>query len=685
MQFFRQCFLAVVFTQWAAASAAHADSVKHPLSSKAKMPNIVLITLDTTRADRMGFLGSKRGLTLNLDGLARDSSVFVHAYAQAPLTSASHATILTGTYPQFHGVLDFPMALPKGVPDGPELLRTQGYQTAAFVGSYVLDPKASAPGFDRGFDTYDANFKPDDHAKQFHKSDRYNVIERRGDEVVAHALAWLDKHPKGPFFVWIHLYDAHYPYEPPEPYKTRYSSEPYDGAIAYEDAVVGGLLKQLKRRNLYNDAIIAVMADHGESLGAHGENTHGVFLYDETIHIPLLIKSPAGKAEHIDNRVELADVMPTLLQAAGIKAPPEMQGESLLGLVKGERGAVESWHDRPAYARADYTNLAFGWSVLQSWRAGKYLYVQAPYRELYDVTADAKSEHNLAPSSTAVADTMAANLDAFRDKTSDKREASETPVDPEMAQKLAALGYIVTDTSVRHSSEFGADPKDKIDTIRTVDKLNSAMEDRRFEEAIPLLEKLISEYPTLFTMHFRLGESYMELKQYDKAIPALRKTVELHPGFTRAEMDLGQALLNTQDYGAASEVYERVLARIPTFIAARMSLEIAYAGTNRLPETIEECERVLAVIPDHYPSYLIMGVSRARSGDFEAAVSSLKQAAALKPDAPQPHTLLAGVYEQMGREGDAEREWEQAKHLGAQLPASPNQVPDGNSASLDPK
>ncbi len=215
----------------------------------AVQPNIILITLDTTRADRMGFLGSKRGLTPNLDALAGDSAVFTHAYAQAPLTSVSHATILTGTYPQYHQVLDFPMPLVKELPYAPDILHSHGYHTAAFIASIALESSAGAPGFNRGFDTYDAGYQHEG----FENQTRYQTVERRGGEVVARALAWLTKNPKGPFLLWVHLYDAHDPYDPPEPYKTRYASEPYDGEIAYADSAVGQLLSELKKRGYYDD------------------------------------------------------------------------------------------------------------------------------------------------------------------------------------------------------------------------------------------------------------------------------------------------------------------------------------------------------------------------------------------------------------------------------------------------
>src|SRR5579864_1539060 len=307
------------------------------LASFAKPVNIILITLDTTRADRMGFLGSKRGLTPNLDSLASQSAVFARAYSQVPLTTPSHATILTGTFPQFNHVSDLGSPLEKDLPYLPAILRQHGYRTAAFVGSQVLDPKsASAPGFDRGFDTYNAPF----HARR-PSDDRYHSIERRGAEVVDHALGWLNRHPRGPFFLWLHFYDPHDPYDPPPPFKTRYASSPYDGEIAYVDSAVGRLLAALRTRGLYQHTLLVVVADHGEAFGEHGELSHGLFLYDDTLHVPLLIKVPGTQDRHraIENRVGLVDIAPTLLQELGIAVAPAMQGESLLPLMKTARTA----------------------------------------------------------------------------------------------------------------------------------------------------------------------------------------------------------------------------------------------------------------------------------------------------------------------------------------------------------
>jgi arylsulfatase A-like enzyme/Flp pilus assembly protein TadD len=641
----------------------------------AVQPNIILITLDTTRADRMGFLGSTRGLTPNLDALARQSAVFTHAYSQAPLTSVSHASILTGTYPQFHQVLDFPMPLAKDLPYAPAILHDQGYQTAAFLASMALDPKGGAPGIDRGFDTCDAGFQHEG----FKNQTRYQTVERRAGEVVTRALAWLNQHPKGPFFLWVHLYDAHDPYDPPEPYKARYAKSLYDGEIAYADASVGKLFRELKTRGLYDGSVIAVMADHGEALGAHGEDTHGIFLYDETIHVPLVIKLPQATTEKkLDNRVELVDVMPTLLQAVGVAVPPEVQGESLLPIMqaKSEEASTvaDMWRDRPAYAQADYAHLAYGWSAEKALRTGKYLFVEAPRRELYDQLADPKAEHNLAPASKAVADTLAAKTEAFHEKTANKRELPKTVVDAAAQEKLAALGYVGSGAYVSKSgSSEEPDPKDKIATANVIRQVNFLFENGRFEDAIPVLKDLVKKETGMAMLYGKLGGSYMKTHQYDKAVPVLRKAVELDPALTMAQMDLGRALLRTEDFNGAATVFETLLARMPLMLDAHLFLEVAYARAGRVQDTIKECEKVIEFMPEHYGSYLTLGRALAKSGNDEGAIPKLEKAAALRPQAPDPHVSLAEIYARLGRKDDAERERAEAQRLAMMSQPGPTE------------
>jgi arylsulfatase A-like enzyme/Flp pilus assembly protein TadD len=620
-----------------------------------------LITLDTIRADRMGFLGSKRGLTPHLDALARQSVVFTHAYSQVPLTTASHATILTGTYPQFHQVNDFGVPLAAELPYAPYIFRGNGYHTGAFIGSLVLDPEArSAPGFERGFDTYDAGF----HRRRMGE-DRYQAIERRGGEVVGHALAWLTAHQKGPFFVWVHLYDAHDPYDPPEPYKTRYAAAPYDGEIAYVDAAVGKLLSWLRLRGLYDGAMIAVMADHGEALGEHGEITHGIFLYDETIHVPLLFKMPQERSAgtRVETRAGLVDVLPTMLQTAGIAVPKEVQGESLLSTLK-----ATTARDRPAYAESDYPHRTFGWSSLRSLRTGKYLFIEAPREELYDQTTDPKAEHNLSAASVAVTNTLASQVDAFRQKTSTAKEAPKVSTDPGLQERLNALGYVATDSSssaMPGIKETGADPKDKVEVVNLLHRAEMAKEDMRFEEAVPLLEQVIAREPNLPITYLQLGTALTSLKDYEKAVPILRKAVEMRPDLTIPRYQLGSALFETGDFVGATAEFETAVARSPNWPEAHLSLATAYARADRLKDAIPEYQKVIELRPNHYSAHLLLGRAQALSGDSAAALPNLAKAAELQPKSPEPHRFLADAYVQLGRQDDATRERAAAQRLRA--------------------
>src|ERR1039457_5533010 len=629
--------------------------------SDVSSPNIILITLDTTRADRMGFMGSKRGLTPNLDGLAKQSFVFTRAYAQVALTPPSHATILTGTYPQFHQVNDMQTPLAKDLPYAPEILRAHGYQTAAFIGAIVLEPHPPyAPGFDRGFDTYDAGFHSEGPGE-----DRYSTAQRRGAEVVGHALAWLTKHPKGPFFIWVHLYDAHDPYDPPEPYKTKYASAPYDGEIAYADSVVGKLLAQLRVRGLYDDALIAVMADHGESLGDHGETTHGIFLYDETIRVPLLFKLPRERSAgiRIDSRAGLVDVLPTILQAVGIAVPREVQGESLLAMLK-----PAASHDRPAYAESDYPHRTFGWSSLRSLRTGKYLLIDSPRKELYDQSADPKAEHNLSSASVAVTNTLASQLDTFRQKTSTAKEAPKVSPDPGLQERLNALGYVATDSSssaMPGIKETGADPKDKVEVVNLLHRAEMSKEEGRFQEAVPLLEQVIALEPNLPITYLQLGTALSSLKDYEKAVPVLRKAVEMRPDLTVPRYQLGSALFETGDFAAAAVQFETAVARSPNWAEAHLSLATAYARADRLTDAIPEYEKVIELRPNHYSAHLLLGRALALSGNPTAAVPNLVKAAELQPTSPEPHRFLADAYVQLGQQADAERERAAAQRLRA--------------------
>jgi arylsulfatase A-like enzyme len=536
----------------AISSVAAQSPAQHPRTTPHRTPpqypNIILITLDTTRADRMGFLGSKRGLTPHLDAMAKQGVVFTRAYSHVPITTASHTTILTGTYPQFNHVNDFGVPLSAHLPYLPDLLHQRGYHTGAFVASLVLDPlDGTAPGFDRGFDVYDAGF----HLRR-RGADRYKTVERRAQVVVEHALRWLSQVPNGPFFLWVHLYDAHDPYDPPSPYKQRFAAQPYDGEIAYADACVGKLLDALRQHGLYDETMIAVMADHGESLGAHGENTHGVFLYDETLHVPLLIKLPlnrwAGRRSEI--RAGLVDVAPTLLTAAGLTPPPEMQGQSLLEFVQAKPDVkAAASPDRPSYAETDYPHRAFGWSALRALRSGKYLFIQAPEPELYNQANDPAEIHNLAGNSKAVTDTLASQLADFAARPVRPwwTWASLIPRNYRSCKRSGTSGPIPA--PVQDEKKLtGADPKTRIEIANLLHDAMFDVEDARYEQAIPLLQRALAVQPEMPVANLQYGIAQARLKHFDLAIAPLRKAVTAQPDSGMGHYELGLALFETGDW-----------------------------------------------------------------------------------------------------------------------------------------
>src|SRR6266487_3137252 len=348
-----------------------------PPQKRASQPDVYLVTIDTLRADHVHCYGYDRVQTPALDGLANDGIRFAQAFTPSPITNTSHTTILTGLLPSSHGVTDFAVPLAAVHPTWAELLKKKGYHTAAFIGAVILDAKSLAPGLDRGFDFYD-NFPEHPQSKS-----RWGRVERRGMDVVQHAKTWLSAHPTGSRFVWVHLYDPHDPYEPPPPYSEIYKDRLYDGEIAYADSALGNFVQYLKKRGWYEGSLIIVVGDHGEGLGEHHEETHGIFLYDSTIHVPLIVKLPrsrnAGKT--IEAQVRTMDILPTSLDLASVAIPDGLDGKSLTAYFSGNTS------DRVAIGETDYP-LRFGWAPLRSVRTDALKFIEAPRPELYDLRAD---------------------------------------------------------------------------------------------------------------------------------------------------------------------------------------------------------------------------------------------------------------------------------------------------------
>ncbi len=532
-------------------------------------PNIVLITLGSTRADRMGFLDSRRGLTPHLDALAKQSITFERAYSQAPLTVVSHATIVSGTYPQTHHASELAVPLAADLPFLPDLLRARTYRTAAFVGSILLDPRNGfAPGFDRGFDVYDAGFRP------IQSADKH-AVERPADQVVTRATKWLSQNARRPFFLWINLCEPR-----------ASSTSAYDSAVAATDAAVGKLVAALHRQGLDAASMIVVAADHGESLGAHGEDTHGIFLYDETIHVPLLVKLPgdAMAGKRVKTRVRLVDIAPTVLEIARVPVPSQMQGQSLLRIAK----AADA--DQPAYARTDFPQQAFGWSRLESWRAGKYLYIRAPQAELYDLSTDPEATHNLAQSSLPVLQTLAAQLKGFDDRLGHETgKSAGTGLTSSQMQKLASLGYVGLQTaSAADAAVGGMDPKNAIAIANQTLNAKLALDEGKAETAIPAFRKVLAEQSNTYLAQYGLGVALAQQQQHFEAIEHLHKAIELQPDSPWAHYSIGLSLLKAGDFKTSAIHLEIASGRLPECAALHDALAQVYEHLGRTPDATRE-------------------------------------------------------------------------------------------------
>jgi choline-sulfatase len=637
----------------------------------AEPPNIILITLDTTRADRMGFMGSSLGLTPNLDILAKQSIVFTRAYAQVPLTTPSHAAILTGTYPQFSHVEDLGSRLPKDVPYLPDLLHRHGYHTAAFVGAEILDPASTAPGFERGFDVYDADFhtrKPGE--------DRYKSIERRAEDVANRALGWLSRNQKGPFFIWLHFYDPHDPYDPPEPFKTHYATDEYNGEIAYTDSVVGSVMDVLQRHGLYQKAVIAIAADHGEAFGEHGEERHGVFLYDETIHVPLLLKLPGERTAgvRVEDRVALAAIAPSLLEAAGISAPAAMQARSLYPLIVGAKAssAKKSPSVTAIYSESNYAHRTFGWAVLRSWREDKYLYVEAPTRELYDQSLDPAATKNLATASRAIADTLNTQLDTFRQE-SGRTEVKQANLDASQVEKLRALGYAAADTGSPSPHDASADggmidPKDKIEVVNKFHHALMNMGEGRYEEGIADLREVVRLDPAIGSAYLELGRALAHEKQHTEALPILRMAAEKLPYSGITHQELGLLLLRMGNWEDALHEMQAAVVCSPDSAVMHFNLAAVYTHLKHVPEAITEYEKALAIDPNYFDANFTYGRLLLIEGHADAALPKLSRAAKVNPKSAEAHMSLSTAYEKLGQTANASVERAKAAQLNSQQP-----------------
>lgn len=625
-------------------------------SAKARQPDVYLVTIDTLRADHVHCYGYEKIQTPALDDLAQHGIRFAKAFTPSPLTNTSHTSILTGLLPSAHGVTDFAKPLANAHPTWAELLKNNGYQTAAFIGAVILDSKALAPGLDRGFDFYD-NFP--EHAQT---KSRWGRVERRAMEVVRRAEVWRDAHPRGPHFVWIHLYDPHDPYEPPAPYSTLYKGRLYDGEIAYADAALGSFIAHLKRRGWYENAMIIVVGDHGEGLGEHRENTHGIFLYDSTLHVPLIVKlATANTGKVIEDQVRTTDILPTVLDLLNFPAPEKFDGQSLKPYFAGNQTG-----GRAVIAETDYP-LHFGWAPLRAIRAEGFKFIEAPRPEFYDLRADPGEVSNkYAP--------WDVNVQKFRKELADVRAQMPAPEPAAGAVKagtldeLRALGYLGpadagSTTNVPEPSLL-PDPKDNIEEHNLLHAAMMAAEDNRVDDARSAFEKVLGIDSNSTTALRQLGELELRAGNYAKAAGYLKRARESRPEDATTAFLTGQALDKAGDLPGAREALDASVKLAPGQSAeARVLLGQVYLRLKDTKAAADQFEAVLLMKPGNVEAGIGLARVQMEEGHYSEAAKQLVTLSESNPKNADVFKMLAQAYSGLGRKMEADRAQKRAELL----------------------
>jgi len=630
--------------------AAAEDRARNPAT------NVFLITIDTLRADHVHCYGYNDVKTPALDEVAKDGVRFAQAFTPSPITNTSHTTILTGLLPSSHGVTDFAVPLASTHATWAELLKARGYNTAAFIGAVILDSHSLAPGLDRGFDFYD-NFPP-----HLPTSVHWGRVERRGMDVVARAEKWMTAHPAGAHFVWTHLYDPHDPYEPPPPYSQIYKDHLYDGEIAYADSALANFLAYLKRHGWYDNAIIVVVGDHGEGLGEHGEDTHGIFLYDATTHVPLIIKLPhnADAGRVIQTQVRTTDLLPTVLDLLAAPVSAKFDGESLEPLFDTPGAA-----DRVAFGETDYP-LRFGWAPLRSVRDHDFKFIEAPRPELYDLRLDPGELHNSYVPWNQTVQKSRAMLADLKSK-SPSQPATAATVPQGTVDELKALGYlgkadVGSSTNVPEPSLL-PDPKDKIQEANLLHTAMMASEDNRASDARAALGEVLELDATSPTALLQLGELELAAGDNAKAAEHLRAAREVRPEDATAAFYEGQAREKLRDFAGARGALEKSLKLTPGQLAARVLLGHVYLELEDPKPAEDQFEAAMLLDSQSLDAQLGVVQAEIAEGNSVGAISQLKPLSVTHRKDPQVFDLLAQAYRKLGREKEAQRAEVHAKLL----------------------
>lgn len=611
------------------------DASPTPTLNAADVPSVLLITLDTTRADRIGCYGYSTAQTPVLDGLARSGVLFQNAFCQVPLTLPSHSSLFTGTYPATNGVRINGMALAGGgVATLAELFQRKGYRTGAFISGLALD---SQFGLGRGFDTYDDDLGTSE------------ALDRPANSVCDSALTWLTESKGIPFFAWVHFFDPHTPYSPPEPYRQHFA-DPYDGEIAFMDTQIRRVLDWLDTNDLRKNTLIVVAGDHGEALEEHRETEHGLFVYETTMRVPLIVAFPKLPIQGrvVNSAVGLVDVFPTIVELLGWKRTEGLEGRSLAAACHGEEFAP-----RPVYGESMYPHLGFGWAPLRSLTTERWKYIDAPRAELYDRQTDPREEINVISEHASLGSRMQDDLLAMTEQM--VARVSSSTVDNEMLSRLEGLGYVggssrTTDPGTESS---GRDPKDMVGAYRGHSKAIRLQFQDRYDEVVSIMETLVQQSPESDEFYNTLGKAYLELGRYQEAQRAFETSLRLIPNNPRRLWRLGDSLLRQNKLSDAKVALSAALEFAPDLAQAHCSLGDVLERQGKPAEAMHHYQKAVAAAPTLARAVGRLGVANAKKGKFSLAAEHLRRYVELEPTSPHALTNLGNVLFQLRRPDEA--------------------------------
>ena len=613
--------------------------------------NVLLVSIDTLRPDHLGAYGDPAAQTPIIDALARRGVRFTNASTVTPLTLPAHTSLLTGTFPAWHGVRDNGgFYVSDDQTTLAEVLKARGYRTGGFVGAFVLDGRwGIAQGFDRYFDDFDLSK---------YEGRGLDAVQRPGAEVVDRAIAWLDEDRQRPFFAWVHLYDPHTPYDAPEPFRSRFPATltgAYDAEIASADAQVGRLLARLEASGQLDSTLVVLLGDHGESLGEHQEQTHGFFVYDATVRIPLLVAGPGVPVRQVDDVVRIVDVMPTVLDALGVPPPKPVQGRSLRPLWNGER------LDLMAFAETFYPRYHYGWSDLQTIADGRYKLIAAPRRELYDLREDPGETRDIAAANAARADALERGLHDMLGRLASKEpQKTPQPMDPEAEERLRALGYVGGSVSARNLEDKPrGDPKD---TIRLYNLLHRAAQDSvdgHLDDAIAKVKEALAQDPNIVEGYTMLGNMHSKAKRYDEAVKAYQAALRLDPEHQGAAFSLAVAYKQMGRLADAEAGFARALELDPR--SGKNDWQLADLAMQR-GDSRKAADVLEATLRDKKvdrPVFLVkLAEALIEQRRYDEAERHLKEAIETRPDTPLAHYDLGLIAEARGEPPLAIAEYE---------------------------